>query len=247
MPTFVSFDGTEIHYTDEGDGPPVVLLHGFASSADTNWRRPGVIDALVGAGYRVIAPDARGHGSSGKPHDTAAYADNAMVHDLTALLDHLALDRVDLVGYSMGGIVGLGAATAEPRVRSLTVAAVGRNAALSQADRAAIAEALEADDESAEMSPRARAFRTFAHATGGDLTALAAIQRASYAHDSRPEEIAVPTVVITGTDDTHAGPPEALAERIPGARAVRVPGDHLNAVTKPEFRAALLAHLAEIA
>jgi pimeloyl-ACP methyl ester carboxylesterase len=129
-------------------------------------------------------------------------------------------------------------------VRSLAVAGVGRNAALSDADRAAIAEALESDGESAEMSARARAFRAFARATGGDLVALAAIQRASYAHDSRPEEITVPVVVITGTDDTLAGPPEALAERIPGARAVRVPGDHLNAVTKPELHAALLDFLA---
>lgn len=240
MPTFASFDGTTIHYTDEGTGPAVLLLHGFASSADINWRRPGLVDALVEAGFRVIAPDARGHGRSDKPHDPAAYANDALARDVSALLDHLGLDQVHVVGYSMGGIVGLAAATRDPRVRSLVVGGVGRNAALLEEDRAAIADALEGGDQA---SPRAKAFRAFAQATGGDLEALAALQRARYVHESRPEDVRVPVLVVTGTDDTLAGPPEALAARIPGARAVSVPGDHLNAVTKPELRAAVLDFL----
>lgn len=240
MPAFDSFDGTTIHYTDEGDGPPVLLLHGFASSADINWRRSGLHDALVDAGFRVVAPDARGHGRSDKPHDPAAYADDAMARDVSALLDHLGIDRVDVVGYSMGGIVGLAAATREPRVRSLVVGGVGRNAALPEADRAAIAEALEGGDEA---SPRAKAFRSFARATGGDLAALAALQRANYVHESTPEEVRVPVLVVTGADDTLAGAPDALAARIPGAEARSVPGNHLNAVTKPELHAAVLDFL----
>jgi pimeloyl-ACP methyl ester carboxylesterase len=165
-----------------------------------------------------------------------------MARDVSALLDHLGLEAVDVVGYSMGGIVAMAVATVEPRVRSLVVGGVGRNAALPEADRAAIAEALGADDD-VDASPRAKAFRAFARATGGDLAALAAVQRANYAHDARPEDITVPVLVITGIDDTLAGPPDALAARIPGARALSVPGDHLNAVTQPELHTAVVDFL----
>src|SRR5688500_7194515 len=97
-----SFDGTTIAFRAEGDGPTVLLLHGFAADHHLNWVGPGVFDAVVASGRRVIAPDARGHGRSDKPHDPAAYADDTMVRDVRAVLDHLAVESLDVVGYSMG-------------------------------------------------------------------------------------------------------------------------------------------------
>src|SRR5262245_37410498 len=102
---FASFDGTEIAYTVSGSGPDVLLLHGFAADHRVNWVEPGVVDALVDGGHRVIAYDARGHGASGKPHDPDAYAHDAMPRDATTLLDHLDVTTVDVVGYSMGAMV----------------------------------------------------------------------------------------------------------------------------------------------
>jgi len=114
-------DDVQIHYTDEGAGEPVLLVHGFAVNADLNWRRPGIIKALS-ADYRVIAMDLRGHGRSGKP-PLGRYG-MALVHDIPRLLDHLDIERVHLVGYSLGGFVALKcAATYSDRL--LSVAALG--------------------------------------------------------------------------------------------------------------------------
>src|ERR1700685_3461620 len=102
MQRFRSFDGVELAYAEGGEGEPVVLLHGFAADHFSNWVATGVVDDLVAAGRRVLAPDARGHGASAKPHDPAAYANDAMVRDVQALMDHVDVGPVDLVGYSMG-------------------------------------------------------------------------------------------------------------------------------------------------
>jgi pimeloyl-ACP methyl ester carboxylesterase len=244
MPSFKSFDGTELAYTDDGSGPPVLLLHGFGSSGEINFHRPGVVDALVGAGHRVITPDARGHGGSGKPHDPAAYVDDALSRDVSALIDHLGLDEVDLVGYSMGGIVGLSVAARDPRVRSLAVGGTGANASRSDPERESIADALDADDPGTIESPRARAFRAFADATRADRHALALLQRSGYVHDLDLGDPTVPMLVVTGEADTLAGPADAFAARFADARAVTVPGDHISAATKPELRAALVDVLA---
>ncbi len=98
-------DGIRIHYTDEGSGEPVILVHGFAANADMNWRQPGVIDALSND-YRVIAVDNRGHGLSDKPHDPEAYG-AAMAEDIVRLMDHLGIEKAQVVGYSMGAFITL--------------------------------------------------------------------------------------------------------------------------------------------
>ena len=102
MPDFESFDGLRLSYLDDGDGRPVVLLHGFAADTNVNYVRSGILDLLLDEGYRVVTLDARGHGLSSKPTDPDAYADDAMKRDVIALFDHLGLENVLLVGYSMG-------------------------------------------------------------------------------------------------------------------------------------------------
>jgi pimeloyl-ACP methyl ester carboxylesterase len=245
MPTFATFDGIRLTYDDQGDGPPVLLIHGFAADTARNWDRPGVTAALLGAGRRVIALDARGHGRSDKPHDPQAYADRAMVRDVQALLDHLGLAEVDAVGYSMGALVTLGALPVERRIRAAVLGGIGDAISRGLPDRAAVADALEADDPSSVPSRSARAFRHFADATGADRRALAAIQRAQDVHG--PFDLAaidVPVLVLTGDADTLVGSPHDLAARIRGARAEVVTGDHLGAVDDPAFPAAIVAFLA---
>ena len=92
----------EIAFLDEGEGEPIVLVHGFASTAHVNWVYPGWVDTLTKAGRRVVALDNRGHGASSKLYDPAAYHSALMAEDVRALLDHLDLARVDIMGYSMG-------------------------------------------------------------------------------------------------------------------------------------------------
>jgi pimeloyl-ACP methyl ester carboxylesterase len=100
---FFTSEGVRIRYVDVGRGEPVVLVHGFSSSLDANWGNLGIIEKLS-KDFRVIALDCRGHGKSDKPHDAASYGIN-MIEDVTRLLDHLAVRRAHIVGYSMGGAI----------------------------------------------------------------------------------------------------------------------------------------------
>jgi pimeloyl-ACP methyl ester carboxylesterase len=239
---FSSFDGTDIAYLDVGRGEVVILLHGFASDHRGNWVAPGVTEALVRAGRRVIAPDARGHGRSGRPHDPAAYADGAMVRDVSALADHVGAERFDLAGYSMGALSAASVTLGDPRVRSLVLGGVGANWEGDQRPRHSeeVAAALEAEDPSSVTDPVGRAFRAFADSSGADRLALAALQRSARGPRAELGRLAVPTLVLTGERDTLVGPPGPLAERIPGARFRVLAGTHLSAVADPVFTSALV-------
>ena len=247
MPEFTSFDGTRLHYDDKGGGAPAVLLHGFAADAVANWVQPGVVDALLDAGRRVVTLDARGHGASEKPHDPAAYEDDAMVRDVQALFDHLGLERADVVGYSMGSFVTSRLVGVDPRVRSIVLGGVGIRLAAGAASIPGLADALETDDPSTIADPTAKSFRRFAERTGADRLALAALQRAGGRHG--PPDLAgvtVPALVLTGDGDTLVGSPEELADAIPGAEVRIVEGDHLAAVLDPVFPAAIVDFLGDV-
>jgi pimeloyl-ACP methyl ester carboxylesterase len=242
MERFTSYDGTDIAYLEAGSGPFVFLLHGFAADHRVNWVQPGVVDALVSAGRHVIAPDARGHGQSDKPHDPAAYGGDTMVRDAQALMDHLGVEAVDVVGYSMGSLTSARLVPLEPRARTLVLGGVGgRLGAQRRSDSAgAVADALEAEDPSTITDPVARAFRRFADQTGADRLALAAIQRSPVGEQAALADISVPTLVLTGDKDVLVGPPDVLAAKIPGAAYKVISGDHLSAVGDPAFPASIV-------
>jgi len=249
MPAF-EVDGVAINYIDEGAGPPIVLVHGFASSLHGNWRAPGWIDALTGAGRRVVALDCRGHGRSGKPHDPAAYAGARMPDDVVALMDHLGIERADLMGYSMGGYISATLLTRYPqRFQSVVLAGIG-DAVLRGWPRErsqAIAAAMTGQRVEGEQAEVAKGFRAFAQASGNDLDALAAMQRAgrSGLDGEALRRATLPVLVVVGDKDTLVGTGAALAAAIPGARYVTVPGDHLTAVAAPEYKRAVTEFLEE--
>ncbi len=145
--SFAAADGVLIAFDVVGSGPDVVLHHGFAADSALNWLQPGVVDALVASGRRVITFDARGHGRSGKPHDPRAYEGMVMVDDVRGLLDHLGVEAVDAVGYSMGGLVTAALMVSEPRVRSAVLGGVGRRLVLSSVGAGAGADARGAAEE----------------------------------------------------------------------------------------------------
>jgi pimeloyl-ACP methyl ester carboxylesterase len=253
MPFFKSHDGTEINYIDEGNGDPVVLVHGFAASIQNNWRAPGVIDAIVAAGRRVLALDCRGHGQSAKPHDPSAYEGTKMAEDVIALMDHCGVARADLIGYSMGSFISSMLMVRHPeRFRSVILAGVGDGLLTRMGGRREnadeMARAMEAPEASTSSeNEMARNFRMFAQATGNDLQALAAMQRSRREtfDPARLREVTLPVLVLIGEKDTLVGSGEKLAAAIPGARHVVVPGDHLSAVGQPQFRDAIVRWLAE--
>lgn len=242
MPTFSSHDGTKLAYEQDGDGFPVLLLHGFASHSYFNWVRPGIVDKLSARGYRPVTLDARGHGASDKPHDPAAYGNDNMAADASSLLDHLGIEACHFAGFSMGGRLGLSLLVREPRIRSAVLGAIGAHTlGLTGRDHDAVTEALVAADKNQIADPVARSFRDFADATRADREALAALRRAERTGPpSGLGEVHVPVLLLCARDDPIAGPPEPVASLIPGAQMVTVEGTHLNVVNNPEFQEALV-------
>jgi pimeloyl-ACP methyl ester carboxylesterase len=250
---FSSWDGIEIAYREWGEETgwaPVVLHHGFVANAEANWVATGVVDALLAAGRRVIAPDARGHGHSEKPHDPARYGEQRMAKDLAVLLDTIGTGQVDLVGYSMGAVVSLLCASGEERVRRLVIGGVGSGVVeCGGVDRRAVSnesiiEALSADDPASLTSPEAAAFRALADALGADREALVAQATSVYRDGVALDRISAPTLILAGEADPLAVRPEVLAEAIPNAVLQTLAGNHIEALGDPRFARSIVDFLA---
>ncbi|HEU0157759.1 MAG TPA: alpha/beta hydrolase [Hyphomicrobiaceae bacterium] len=241
-------DGICIRFIDEGNGDPVLLVHGFASSVRYNWLDPGWVSLLRRNGYRVIAYDNRGHGESEKLYEPQAYQPSVMMEDARRLLDHLGIARADVMGYSMGARLTAFLALAHPqRVRSAIFGGLGGNMTRPMAGTGPIAHALEVGSIEEVVNPTARTFRAFADKTGSDLAALAACIRGAREPISREmvAKIACPVLVASGTEDVIGGSAEDLAQLIPGAQALPIPRrDHMLAVGDRVYKEGVLAFLA---
>ena len=247
MATF-QHDGIETAYLDEGEGEPVVLVHGFASTKEVNWVNTAWVTTLTRAGRRAIALDNRGHGQSTKLYDPADYHTAKMADDVAALLDHLKIERADVMGYSMGArITSYLALNHARRVRSATLGGLGIHLIDGVGLPTTIADALEAPSLAEVSDPMGRVFRAFADQTKSDLKALAACIRGSRQTLTREEvgRIGIPVLVAVGTKDPVAGSAHDLAAVIPGAKALDIPDrDHMLAVGDKVYKAGVLDFLA---
>jgi pimeloyl-ACP methyl ester carboxylesterase len=267
---FETWDGLQIAYQEWGDQaaehesatpasplaeqaalPPVLLHHGFVANADANWVATGVVAALTSAGRKVIAPDARGHGRSEKPHDPARYGEDRMARDLGVLLDTIDVPLLDLVGYSMGAIVSLIFASTDQRVRRLVIGGVGSGVIeCGGVDRRAvpndeIMQALSVDDPSSlEVVPAAVAFRRLADALGSDRQALVAQASSVYRGEIALGAISAPTLLLAGDADPLAIRPQVLADAIPDGTLELLSGNHIEVLGDPRFKASIVEFLA---
>lgn len=248
MPDFVS-DGYRLAYSDDGDreADPVLLIHGFASNRQVNWRYTGWVDALIKLGRRVISIDNRGHGESEKIHDPAAYPSPVMAEDAYRLLDHLEIATTDVMGYSMGARISAFLSLAHPeRVRSVVFGGLGMGMVNGVGAPQPIVDALEADSLDQVKSQTGRSFRQFAEQTGSDLLSLAACMRASRQKISAEDigRLSVPCLIAVGTRDAISGSAVELAALIPDAEVLDIPDrDHMLAVGDKVYKQGVVQFL----
>jgi pimeloyl-ACP methyl ester carboxylesterase len=248
MPTLKN-GAVEIAYFDEGEGDPVVLVHGFASNKETNWVMPGWTTTLRRDNRRVIALDNRGHGQSAKLYDPADYHIDIMAGDVAALIAHLKLGRADVMGYSLGARISAVLAARRPElVRSVILGGAGIRLVDNAGLREEIADSLEMPSLADVTDPMGKRFRAFAEQTRSDLHALAACLRGSR-QAVRMEDITgirAPALVAVGTKDDITGSPHELAALMPNGRGLDIPDrDHMVAVGDKVFKAAAVQFLHE--
>lgn len=251
----LAITGGEISYSDQGSGDGVILVHGFAASAQENWVKAGWIQMLTRAQRRVVAVDLRGHGNSTKFREPEDYSLALMAGDILAIVERLEIKKPDLIGFSLGARVVLELLRQRgDRFLLGVVCGVGETLINPREERdpEAFAKAMEASSADAAEDDMARRFRMFAEAQGQDLKSLAACSR-GLAAMGRPwtrdllSEIKNEMLVIAGVGDELAGPPEALAACFPNAKPKRIPGcGHMDCLTQPMFKAAVMDFLAGI-
>lgn len=229
-----------------GEGRPVLLLHGLFSSAEVNWIKYGHAARLVEAGFEVVMPDLRAHGQSDAPHDPAAYPEDVLVKDALALVAGLDLKDYDLGGFSLGARTSVRAVLAGLAPRRLVLGGMGLEGLGNWARRSAsFVGTIDRFDEIRRGDPE-YFVQQFMKTMKIDRVA-ARLLLASV--DDTPKEalarIAMPTLVVCGADDRDNGSAPALAEVLPDARYVEVPGTHMSSVTQRQLGEAIVEFLVD--
>ena len=231
-------DSVELAWREIGEGPPVVLLHGLMGSGAL-MASDGLAPALAALGYRVVLPDLRGHGDSGRPHDPACYPADVLADDGLALIDHLKLDAYHLAGYSLGGKLVLRLLARGARPARAIVGGQGLDALDAETGRTdGYRQMLAAVADGAEFKPGSReeALAGWLAQTGADPRAIGFLLDSWVATPRDAlREVPTPTLVVAGEDDSRSASAGELAALLPNGRLVLVPGDHDTSPFAPEF------------
>jgi pimeloyl-ACP methyl ester carboxylesterase len=255
-------NGVKIRYTDQGQGEPVVLVHGFGANLEVQWDLPGIIKALA-RDHRVIALDVRGHGKSGKPHDPKKYGAE-MAEDVVRLLDHLKIKKAHVVGYSMGAMITARLLVAHPdRLLTATLGGAGparqgnpemarfvERIADSLEQGKGIGPLIEALTPAGKPKPSPEQIEIInkVFTARNDTKALAAVARSWKALEVSDKELQanrVPVLALIGKDDPLKKGVDALRGQLVNLKTAVIPGDHITAFAQPEFVRALRAFLDE--
>jgi len=253
MPYFVN-DGLSLYYEVHGSGPPVVMLHGAAVSFAGNFGACGWIDRMTGRGLQVVGLDSRGHGSSAKVYDSALYGTDVLSSDVIALLDHLAIERASVVGYSIGSAIALHLLHAHPKrfIAGALVATgdglIGLSPLTFPAILPRLAETLRRPEFPTDLPPHVAVYWTFATQIAGDREAVAAGAGADYppCAVAEAESVYVPVLVVSGDGDLVLGTGSRLAATIPRGRYFEIAGaDHFSLALDESVQTAVAGFLAE--
>jgi pimeloyl-ACP methyl ester carboxylesterase len=237
---FQSRDGLQLAYRELGTGRPLVLIHGYFSTAMVNWVRYGHAAKIAARGYRVVMPDLRGHGDSAKPHDAVFYPPDVLADDGLALIEHLELTDYDLGGYSLGArttvrMLARGATPGRAIVSGMGLEGIIHTGGRGGHFRNILTNLGNHKAGSVEWMAEA-----FMKTVGGDPVALLNVLN-TFVDTPRDalSRIQAPTLVLIGAEDNDNGSAEALAAAFPKGRYVVVPGNHMSVVTKPELGTAM--------
>lgn len=237
---FQGRDGARLAYREMGEGQPLVLIHGYFSTASVNWLRYGHAGKLAELGFRVIMPDLRGHGDSARSHDPADYPSDVLTEDGFALIEHLGLRDYHLGGYSLGGRTTLRMLVRGARPRRAVVAGMGLQGMNDTAGRGDYFRHVLGNLGSFPRGSAEWMTEAFLKTVDGDPQALLCVLD-TFVDTPREAigQVDLPVLVVAGADDHDNGSAEELAQLLPQGEHVAIPGNHMSAVTRRELGAAI--------
>ncbi len=261
MPYFNN-DGVNIYYETVGEGPPILMIHGFASNIEQNWKHTKWISTLKD-NYRLILLDCRGHGKSDKPHEDSFYGHDKMISDVIILMENLSIGKANFFGYSMGALITSQLLLQKPE---LFISAIlggfvlylpqnEKERTLYRENTLLRIEAFKAESIEHIKDPIARRFRQFAEIGGNDLNALAAVMAGTFQETpdlvgspsqskASFKKVKTPILTVLGSDDFIPGDKTLIAQLVPNACHFQIQGkDHLTVVPDPRFKMVVKAFL----
>jgi len=237
---FTAADGAQLAYRAQGVGRPLILIHGLFSDATVNWIKYGHAALLADAGFRVIMPDLRAHGTSAKSHDAAAYPKDVLADDGFALISHLGLTDYDLGGFSLGARTCVRMLVRGAKPRRAILGGMGLAGLTSTGKRIAHFKHVLDNLGSFERGSEEWLAEAFLKTTKGDTVALRLLLN-SFTDTplSDIHEITTPCAVICGNQDNDNGSADELAATLPNATRFIIPGTHMGCVVKRDLGEAI--------
>ncbi len=254
-------DGIRIYYEVEGEGPPVILIHGFALNMDTNWKSPKWVKHLKDS-YKLILFDCRGHGKSDKPYLESDYGQK-MNNDVVKLMNYLSIEKANFFGYSNGAMIIFELLLSKPEI---FISAILGGFVLplinNEEERVKytelnkkVVESFKAESSEQINDPSYRLYRQITEKSGNDLIALAAVVSGNIKRLYNPitsltemkkalKKIKIPVMTVLGSNDISPGDKTLAAQLIPNACHFQIQGkDHLTVVHDPKFHMIVKAYL----
>lgn len=250
MPSVSSHD-VDIHWESRGDGPTVVLVHGFGESIEGLWRSGGWLDDLVDAGYRYVALEFRGHGRSGHPYEPEAYHIDKLVDDLAAVVAAAGAGEGWFVGFSLGSEILMRFLLRDaPKARGAVFIAMGKVSLRPRRKSTALTADALVEEDLTDIHPALKKMRRIHEERGNDLRALSALLRAEVERVAlTPEELKalrVPTLFLNGEREQVVGDAREIAQYVEGSRVGSIEGCyHDESPRSPLTRSEALAFFAE--
>jgi pimeloyl-ACP methyl ester carboxylesterase len=242
---WTSSDGVELAYHELGEGRPMVLLHGLFSDANVNWIKFGQAERIAAKGFRVIMPDLRAHGLSASPHGAEHYPRGILARDLRELVDLLGVTDFDLGGFSLGARTTVEAVGEGMRPRRAVLGGAGLEGLRNWERRKTFfLDAIALFDTVKRGDPHWLSIQFMKSQHVDRVASALLLESFADAFVAWLDAFSMPTLVVCGSEDEDNGSAEELAEALPNAVFVEVPGTHMSSVTEPQFGQAIADFLA---